>query len=538
MMVDALLTRWGVDPVQWRALARVALRIDFPVVVARKTSTERHYLRMLGGVVLLYALAGFTPAFIAYWSPDPLLAGASLSTIVAFMVASTLLMGEGSNLVSPGDHDIIGFRPVTSRTYLAVRVSGLLLRSCIVAGAVALAPMMVALLRHGFHPGLAFALFLTAEMTGVAVALGIAAMYGWALRTAGPQRMMRYTAYLQFVASTVTWIGMLGVSQGLSKRALAGASLSATNWWLALPMTWFGSYALIGAGRITAAALLATLMSIATIVLFGWLLRDKLSLSYVESLARLATSSAPPAAGRDRRWMAGMNHETRAVAILVRSQLEHDMKFRMGLISMLPLTLFYLYIGGWPHDPFVSGGGRGSDAPFIQLALVFMPMTLRQVIVSSETYRASWIFHTTPADRARLVLSSRNLITAFFLLPYLALLALVFAYAYVNSTHALVHTAFLGLVSWLVLQMNIMMSPQLPFSMAHGKDTAAGMQFVRTLTAMLVGMASYFVLVGLVYRSSVRMVLAAAILVALGLAMSWLTRRRAMSRTVEQMYFE
>lgn len=539
-MIVALLTRLGVDPIQWRALLMVAMRIDFPVAAAKKTTTERRYVRTLAGVLLLYTLFGVTPALIAYWSPDPLLAAASLSTIVGFVVASTLLMGEGSNMVSPSDHEIIGFRPVTSRTYLAVRISALLVRTFAVAGAVAVIPMIVFLLRRGFHPGLAIAAFLTAQVTGVSVALGIAAMYGWMLKVAGPARMMRYTAYLQFFAMSFVWVSMIGVSQGLNARALAGVSLSATSWWIALPPAWFGSYVMLAAGQVTPVAIIAALLSVGIVAMFGWLIRDKLSLSYVENLARLATVTTTGIAPKVGGWMAGLSDETRAVAILVRSQLEHDMKFRLGLMSLLPLTVIYMYLGGWPHDPFVPrpSGTGGSDGPFIQLALVFLPMTLRQAIISSESYRASWIFHTTPADRGKLVLSSRNVITAFFLVPYLVCLAVVFAYAYGNATHALIHAAFLALVSWLVLQLTILISPQLPFSMAHGKDAAAGMAFVRMMVSMMVGLASYFILVKLIYKDSMRMAIAAGVLIALGLVMDWLTRWRVRRRPVEKMYFD
>ena len=532
-----MLERLGVDALQWRVLLKASLRIDFPVAASKKTRAERRTLNLIGVILMLYALAGITPAIIAYRSSDVLLGAASLTTIVAFMVASTLLLGEGTNIVSPSDHQILGFRPVTSRTYLAVRIAALLIRSVVVAGVVSVLPVAVYLLKGGLHPGLALAAFVSAQLCGVAVTLAIVAMYGWVLRVAGPARTMRYTGYMQLIASTATWGGFMLVTQGITERALAGMSLSGTAWWIALPTAWFASYAMIAAGGIGWLSILAALLSLASIAALGWMIRDKLSMAYTEQLSRLAAVTVH-AAPRASTWLGALNDETRAVAILVRSQLEHDMKFRLALISMVPITVIYMIAGGWPIDPFLGGRRSGGNPGLIQMALLFIPMTLRQAIVSSENYRASWIFHATPADRGKLVLSARNVITGFFLLPYLACLAALFAWAFVDSTHALLHALFLGLLSWMILQFTIMLSPQLPFSMPHGKDTEAGAMFIRMMLTMAVGLASYFLLISFIYKSTARMAVAAVAFVAIGLAMDWLTRIRVRKRPIEKMYVE
>jgi hypothetical protein len=247
---DRLLDRLGVDAAQWRALVRISLLIDFPVQNANKTTAERKQMNLLGLGVLIYTFSGATPAIIAYRSTDPLLGGASLSTVVAFMLASTLLAGEGNTIVSPNDHQILGFRPVTSRTYLAVRVGALMVRSLVISGSIALLSMAVYLFKGGgLHPLPAIAAMVTAQLTGTAVTLAIVAMYGWLLQLAGPERMMRYIAYLQFFATSVTWLGFIAVSQGLNSRVLQGVSLAGTSWWLALPPAWFGSYVLLATGQ-------------------------------------------------------------------------------------------------------------------------------------------------------------------------------------------------------------------------------------------------------------------------------------------------
>jgi hypothetical protein len=531
--MTSLLERLGVDAYQWRALTKASMRIDFSGFVGKtKAESARQGANLAALFLLVYGAAGITPGIVAAQSRDPLLAGTALVVTVSFMVMFTLMMGEGMSVVSPNDHAVIGFRPVTSRTYMAVRIAALLVRAAAVALIVPLITIVVLVVKG--RPEVAVAAFVAGQLSAVATTLGVVAMYGWVLRVAGPERTMRYVGYMQLVANFVAWGGFLLVTQDINKRVIGGLSLSNTSWWIALPPAWFGSYLPIAAGSGGWLTAVAAALSIASIVGLGWLIRDKLSMAYTEQLSRLAavTTSAAP---RRSAWLGALNDETRAIAILVRSQMEHDMKFRLALISMIPVTLIYMFAGGWPSDPFIRGS-RGSGNPgMIQMALLFIPMSLRQTIVSSESYRASWIYHVTPADRSKLVLSARNVITGFFLIPYLACLAALFAWAFGNSSHALLHAAFMGLLSWAVLQFTIMLNPQLPFSLPHGKDADVAMALVRMIASIAIGLAGYWALVYFVYGHTLRMLLAAAVFILIGFAMDSLTRIRVRRRTVEAM---
>jgi hypothetical protein len=157
---------------------------------------------------------------------------------------------------------------------------------------------------------------------------------------------------------------------------------------------------------------------------------------------------------------------------------------------------------------------------------MFLPMTLRRTLVTSDSYRAAWIFHVTPADRGSLVLSARNIVTLFFLVPYLVFLAGLFTYFFGDLGHAVTHATFLGLMSYLVLQLSVLVDPRLPFSMPLNKDTRAGLTFGIMMVVSLVGFGTYFFLVYVAYRSLLRMAVTFAVLVAIAIVMDRLTRRR------------
>jgi len=148
------------------------------------------------------------------------------------------------------------------------------------------------------------------------------------------------------------------------------------------------------------------------------------------------------------------------------------------------------------------------------------------VITTSDSFRASWIFHASPADRPRLVLAGRDIITVFFLLPYLLLLAGLFAYFYGNITHGFVHALFLGCLSYLMLQLGVLMNPQLPLSRPANKDTNAGQNFALMFGGMFIGFIAYMVMVMFVYRTTLRMIVAFGLLLAVAVAADQWTRAR------------
>jgi hypothetical protein len=536
-MIDGVLGRWGIDPIQWRALVRALLRIDFPISARSANKVERRKVWGLVLGVIFYSMYGVTPFIVVLNAKDPLL-GATVTVLVsAFAVALTLLIGEAAELLSASDLQILGHRPVSSRTYMAVRVTTLLARSFVVAGATTLMPAFGYLLEHGWRqPQYSLALLLSTELAGVAATFAIVTLYGLLLERVGPERLKQYVAYGQAAAGFIIWGGFVLGTQKLVMRTVAGATMTDPVW-LLLPPAWFASVVPLVAGTFSVLTVGGLLLALASVMGFGWLIRDKLSMSYTERLSRAATLDAGPVVIPAKTWLPRVRDEMRAVLLLVRAQILHDMKFRLALISLLPTTAVYMFLGGWPRDPFVRQQGSESIG-IAQMVVLFLPMLARQVIVHSDAHKAAWIFHTTPANRAKLLVASRNVITAFFILPYLALVAGLFAYAFVSTSHAFIHTAFMGLLAAMILQFDIMLRAQLPFSVPPGKDARLAAQLTTMLVGGLLGTGFYIFLIHFVYRETSRIALTASGCLVVIASLEWLTRWRIRRQRVEALCFD
>jgi hypothetical protein len=531
----------GIDAQQWWALTRVFVRADFGPMRGLVGSAQGRRAGLgLALSILFYCLAGGAIGLLALSSPDLFLSGTILSSYAAFLVAANVLLTHAGTIVSPDDHAILGFRPVTSRTYLAVRVTTILVHTMITAVLLGVLPVAEFAFAHGLAVGAAVAA--TVFATAVAATLTIIAAYAGLLNVVGPARLARYLSYTQLLSSATIYFGLAGFSQSSLRRLLNGVELGRDPWVLLYPGTWFGSYVELGAGHADGTVLTAALASVVAFGALLWALAGKLSLAYSERLASIATTSAARhGVGAPSRWRLPFfaRGEARAIALLIGSQFRHDNRFRLGVLTFVPLTAFYLYTGtraGPIADPFVRGTEGAGTTMFLQVVLCFLPASLKQLITASEAYRASWIFHVTPADRTRLVIAARNVISLFVVGPYLACLGVIFAWSFGNIRHAAVHVIFLGLMSQIVFQLIVLLDPRLPFADPPNRSRDSGSLFgVMTLT-MFGGMALYWAVTDLVYPSPR---LTAGTLVTLMVAVWGLDRltRARISATVDDLSY-
>jgi hypothetical protein len=131
----------------------------------------------------------------------------------------------------------------------------------------------------------------------------------------------------------------------------------------------------------------------------------------------------------------------------------------------------------------------------IYLAVTLLPVTLRQSLIPSDAYLASWIYFATPADRARMVLATKDFVYAYFVLPYLIIVGALLLYFFRNPLHVLLHLLLLALLTHLMLQLTTLFSPDLPFSRPVRKAHRSTSLFVLMILCQVVG-------VGLVYAFS------------------------------------
>lgn len=524
--MSRLFAALDVDYRQWRMLTLTLMRMRWKTTpnITHAAAKQAVGMIVLGILLSTFGLLG---AFLIVVNDDLLLTATVVFSSSMMMVVSDVLASQ-AGLTSTDDYAILGFRPISSRTFFAVRVTNMMVQSTFMAVMSGWPPVLAYLLIRGPNSGLAVAAAFTIWWSAIFATLAIAGSYATLLRVAGAERVKRSLSYLQMAIGLFTFGGfflIFGVIEGLTLRNLD----LPRSWWLMLfPPAWFAGALAVVTGHseplLLALAATAAVMTVAVIAA----VRGTASAQYFERLSALA-SVGPSASGPARTWLPSLlslsRHEARAAGILIRAQFKHDMTFRMSVLGVLPMVVIYILMGlrgeGFT-DPLLRGQGSGRSG-MAEFGILMLPSMIWQPLLTSPSFAASWIYFTSPSDRGALLRGARRALSMTIVAPYLLVLGAVLVYFTGAVLHVLVHLVMLWLISDITLQVVAYFTPGLPFAVSPtGRSMTAG-AFFSSIFAMIAGIGSVVVLQLFVYPRPLRITVAAAMMIGLSLLLDRLS---------------
>ncbi len=527
-----LLTWLGVDYDQWKALTIVALKLDLRTSTfgGARSRLGRGAGRSVIGQIVFYLMMGFIMALFVGYLGDRFVAGTILFSYAILMVGTAMLVDHNAAITSPEDYGILGYQPITSRTFFVSKLTNALVYTLGISTALGLLPVGVLFAKYGIAVG--GAAIVALYVCATTVTLTIVAGYATLVQRVGPRRLRMWLSYVQLATGFVVYGGYFLTAEFFGKAALATLTFPRTAWLSLIPPTWFASYLEVAAGSLV--------RKISSPLRERWPSWPCSSPAFGVGcpwiMPRGSASFPPPEPPpkRPRRrpggtasytglWFRG--GEARAVAILVRSHFRNDMKFRMGVLAILPLTAIYLIMGLRGDGPGAAAGGSGPNLSLVTMAAMLFPVLLKTNLARSDAYRASWVFFSSPTDRIRLIRSSKNVLVAFFLIPYLAFLGVILALITGDLPWVTGYLLLVGAVSHLALLGATVVSPELPFSLPMEKGRGSSRML---LTMIVIGVLGG--LVPLLSRMAFASVAATAetfvVILLLTLALRGITRRR------------
>jgi ABC-2 type transport system permease protein len=497
-VIDRLAGALGIDGVQWRALVRTYLRMDFRATggPAQRSGSPRGRSQITG-IAIVGVIGGAAFAVVAAATADLLLSASLLTTYAAATTMMMLLVDFTGVVLAPEDYAILAPRPVSSRTYFAARLSAIGAYVSVLSLATAALPIVVFGVKGGALAGAAaLAAVLLCDLCTTVLVISA---YVTLLRWVHPSKLKRAMAYAQLAGATTFYVAYYLATVGFRHAFLDRLGFEGSPWMWIVPSTWFAALVRVAAGGAGAATWIAASAALALALVCVPLASGRLSLDYARRVGEMS-AVAEPAVRRRFRLPGFSRDEARAVALLVRAQFRFDQRFRMGILGIIPLTGFYLLLGledGVLRDPFLGSTG----GPGVYFAVMFIPMTLHTALAASESWRAAWIFFATPASHARIVVAAKNFVTVYFLGAYVLLLAAFWSWFYERVWHAVVHALILGMLAHLLLQLAVITRPSLPFAAEPHKAQRSATMFAVFLVGGLV--AGIFPgLLTIVYRSA------------------------------------
>ena len=506
--MTALFALLDVDYRQWKAVSRTLLRSDFRLPF---NTGGRSFGRFgdLIGLVLFHALFGLGAAAIVFWNRDVLLTGTIALTYLGVMLSTSLLTHHGTTLLSTADYVILGPRPVSSRTFFAIRVTNVLFHALLLTSLMAYPVAIAFAIVHHGSLGTAAAALVAIYAWMLTVSLVLVASYSTLLQVVGASRFQRAVGYLQLAGGFFAYGGLMLTSSVMGGRTLVDARLPDKWWVLALPPTWFASYIEVASGVANSTTAARMAISVAVLFALAAAVRGKLGLNYAASLAELPTTAGTSGTPSVRTPLF-KSGEARAVALLAVAHFRHDLRVRMGILAIVPVIVLYAAIGV-----------RNASFDLVAMAVLLFPAVVLQHLASTDSHAASWIYWVTPVDRGRLVVVLKNIAVVYFLMPFLVFAAGVFMWRSNDTAAALVHTVMLGALGHIALQISIVIGPRLPFALppdkVRGNVALIGWMFV----VIIGGQAAVFALDRWIYVTASR----TAMLLTLMMATSWALNR-------------
>lgn len=529
-MIERVLRVWGVDPVQWRALVVAYLRMDTRRGGGAKSQQDHGGLPGLPFLALLTinAMTGAMLAVLGAAMQDVRTFATLLTTYAAVNTSMLLLVDFSGVVVSPDDFRVLGSRPVDSRTYFAARLCTILAYVLAISLVISALPAVVLWWWRDLGPLAGVFTVAAIVLCNACATVFVISTYAALIERVHPRRLTRALSYVQLAGSTLFLAAYYFAITAFDSERVRELSLDAAWWAWLNPASWFASLVLVGSGLAGSLDWIAAAAALVLTAACAPLVSGRLSLTYAERLGEIGASSEPVRQRRSlmTRLPGFSRGEARAVALLVRAQFRYDNRFRLTILSLLPITAFYILIGldeGALEDPF-TGFPRGGLAMYF--ATVFLPMTIQSSLATSDSWRAAWIFFATPADPARLIVAAKNFVAVWFLGGYLLLLAIMWSFFFDAVWHALVHAFVIWLVAHLLLQAAIIVRPALPFAAEpqHSQRTAQlfGLFLVGGLAAGLLPL-----LLPVVYAGTLRTIAFVAFIVAVTAVTEYALRLRA-----------
>ncbi len=469
-MFNRLTAAAGLDRTQLVALVRAFLKRDLrQASVSPVLRQSRSGGRTLLSLVFFYFLIGlsFLPTLAVSENLVPSVA--LLLTYAMVMVGSLILIEYHTVVLSPQDYQVLAYRPLAARTFFCAKVVNLVLYLSVFTCALALPSVILLLLDQDV--GAAIGLFLATLAATCAVCFLIVLLYATILEKVDQRRLQSLLSWFQVILALVIYSGFFVMPWMVNNLGLRTEAVSNSSWLFFYPPTWFASYVAIAAGQASLLHWGLSLGSVLLVALLAVLAVQSISSSFSESLAGLATSEnyqpkEPSRKSRIPRFLV-LSHEERVVARLILKQFMHDNKFKMAVLGILPLTVFYVLLGtqhGPLYDPFRNPVIEFDNNGFLYLLIFLFPMMLRTYVTQSDSHLSSWIFYALPVDIRKVVLAEKTFLMLYFVLPFLLVLTLLFVVFFKNLEHVLLHMLVLGLLAHFFLQLGFVYSPDLPFS--------------------------------------------------------------------------
>jgi hypothetical protein len=454
-----------------------------------------------GGLIsslIVFVFAGFAAGVSFARGFDSFTAVFIASSVFMLLLAVFVVMEFGTLVTGPDDLAFYVPLPVPARVYVGAKIAVTWIFGLAFALAFAIPSIVIAPAAEVRITDLFAEIYALADAAVIASLLVIV-LLGVAVRFISYRRVREVAAWAQFVI----FIAVYGVFF-IFQRSVGSASrvvLIFHPLLLLAPSSWAASVLRLGAGSIP---VVGVLLSVGVPLILFFVAVRVVSAAYegkiadADSVETRARGNVRIAGGGGLLWR---SPEERGVALLIANLFRHEPQFRMGVLTIIPVTILYVGIILFANrapilDPFTAAGRAGfASTLLLYLAVGFFPTYVKNALTFSNQSEASWLFHASPANRLLILRAARRFILVFFITPYLVMLTVLYAILTREILHTLMHFAAITLLVLIETDVLLLFSPRLPFSRPLTAGRRGGGPIARMLAGVIILLPIYLMVV-------------------------------------------
>ena len=533
-----LLSHVGVDAEQYHTLLQASLTMDFrssgPFSRGGASQTK-NALKMAVALNLLFS--SILAIIISMTAPSFYYSLITLGYCMT-MLGMLILMEFALVVISPDDFPILAHRPISSRTFMAVRFSNLLFYVLVLGLSLNLGPAILGIFCDDslwYFPLVYLGVSVVANLF---VAAAVVAIYGLLMRWLNYERLKDVLAYCQIVFSFIFFLGYQLIPRLFLRSSGSHVEIVSHTWGYLFPPTWFADMIEIGQHHWSLPTFISAGFGLVVMLLILPGIFRAISLDYSERLGRMITassktvSSAPVRA--PRRGARGCCHFMFAIPrnwhsfrLFVRcsagtANSRCNCSRSSGRCSRC--------CWWWDSTAIIGRKSRGCPLALRPWRLRCCTAALVALIPYSDEYAGSWIFQIAPLQKQDLILRAVKKAAAIYIfVPMLVLYVLVFQF-FMPPVETLKLGIYGFLSGWLLFEIALFRFRDFPFSRKAEKAVPARQYALFMFIFPLMVVA--FLIPMTIARSPVTIITFLALMAALNLLLGRFNNRRFAMRNL------
>ena len=501
---------------QWRVLHSVMLKTMFRAergwgknFGTSPSQTKRQTIEVIR-LFAAYTMIGLFGAMLVSIATPPFGEFLAISTISYFTLSNLKTTFRDAQFLTRS-MESLGVFPISPKTYLASYVSSAIAYECILCLVMAGPPWIVILAEGGFLSGLGWLLSTTFNALFLCfVATSIAMLFR-------PNNVSPTSRTISLFLGTGCFLAFITLAvvvtayEDALKTFGDPWNLTENNILLLFPPYWFLSLYLLFSGTVNSTTIigsvLATLgflpVALHLISRFGAHSLAEISEKLLQN-NRLSErmSSKFPSKLVSADWK---RRETSVIWKVAFSHLRFDSAFRHSLSAFLPvLILFVLLIpileDGLP-DPFSDPPSAATANFVLSFALSLAALSIVDTCRASHQFRASWLLLMSPTRLSSHAIGLIDWVFATFVIPFLVLLTVAFAFLFDSSIHAFLLTSTLAWQIYVIVSLKVALKPALPFLRNPGSGSVSSITFLSFAFAAIAALVISYSLADWIYGS-------------------------------------